>query len=310
MNGYNDDRIQTPNLRIITLNVQMLPSPVGDDTKNRPRAEKICQTLIEKEYDLICLQELFDEEMRDIFAEKLLDKYPSMIKKADEGNIFRQDSGLFIASKYPFIKQDEVYYFEAFNDCGKADCFAEKGVMAVRIDLAELKEKFELIVFNTHLQSDQAYVGEFKDVRFKQMQQIRRLLQKSMNRIIPARHDDTAAVLVGDMNINGESEEYRDLLNILEYARDIYRETYDDTQQYSGYTWDYEFNKNMIPSSDRDRLRLDYILSLDHIPAEGGASKDLHSLNCRECFVQLFGEEDDVNSRLSDHFAVEAVLTV
>lgn len=311
MNGNNNNHDQASDLHIITFNVEMLPSPIGDDKNNRTRAEKICQKLNEAEYDIICLQELFDEDMRAIFAKKLKNKYPRQIKKADAGDIFRQDSGLFIASKHPFIFHESLYHFEEFFNCGKTDCAAEKGVLAVRFDLAAIKDKFELILYNTHLQSDHAFVGEFRDVRIKQLEQIRRLLQKSMSRIIPARRDDTAALLVGDTNITGDSEECLDLLRILEYGRDLFREIYDDIQNNSGYTWDCKLNKNMIPSSDKDQLRLDYIIALDHIPTEeAGDSMDLYSLNCQECSVQMFGEENELNSRLSDHFAVEAVLTV
>ncbi len=306
MNGNNNQN-QNSRLSIITYNVEMLPSPIGDDKDNGPRAEKICQKLNENDYDIICLQELFDEEMRDIFADQLKDKYPSQIKKADEGNIFRQDSGLFVASRHQFITQESDHYFEAFYNCGKTDCTAEKGVLAIRIDLAEIKDKFELILYNTHLQSDHAFVGEFREVRKKQLEQIRRLLQRNMNRIIPARRDDTAAILVGDTNISGETEECRDLLNILEYGRDLYREVNDD----GGFTWDCKLNKNMIPSSDKDQLRLDYIIALDNIPTDQPSfGNNLYSIKCESCAVQMFGEADEVNARLSDHFAVEATLTV
>ncbi|MCD4692573.1 MAG: endonuclease/exonuclease/phosphatase family protein [Calditrichales bacterium] len=311
MNGNNNNHNQASDLRIITFNVEMLPSPIGDDKKDRPRADKICQKLNEAEYDIICLQELFDEDMRAIFAKKLENKYPRQIKKADAGDIFRQDSGLFIASKHPFIFHESLYHFEEFFNCGKTDCAAEKGVLAVRFDLAAIKDKFELILYNTHLQSDHAFVGEFREVRIKQLEQIRRLLQKSMSRITPARRDDTAALLLGDTNIPGDSEECLDLVRVLEYGRDIFREVNIDIQDNPGFTWDFELNKNMIPPTDRDRLRLDYIIALDHIPVDQAPiSMSLHHLACLECNVKMFGEENELNSRLSDHFAVEAVLTV
>ena len=348
MNAQEANQNDTPQLRILTCNIEMLPTPLGDDKENKPRAEKICEKLNEGDYDIICLQELFDEDMRDIFADKLEDKYHNQIKKADAGNIFRQDSGLFIASKHNFIIQDTLYYFEPFYSCGTSDCLAEKGILAVRFDLGDIRRKFELIIYNTHLQSDQQFVGEFREVRFSQMQQIRKLLQRSMGKIYVPLRDDTAALLLGDTNIPGDSAECDEFLKTLEYGRDLYRkvrekdeedtddeehsegmeetkdeENTDDILDWHGYTWDYQLNKNMIPSTDRDRLRLDYIIALEHIPPDPAKLRTgrippeqepdtmhIRKLKCLKCDVQRFGEKGDVDSRLSDHFAVEAVLNV
>jgi endonuclease/exonuclease/phosphatase family metal-dependent hydrolase len=311
MSPQEANQNEAPQLRILTFNIEMLPTPIGDDEKNEPRAENICEKLNQTDYDIICLQELFDENMREIFADNLKNKYPSQIEKADAGNIFRQDSGLFIASKHPFIFQETMYYFEPFYSCGTTDCLAEKGILAVRFDLGDIKHKLELIIYNTHLQSDHNFVGEFREVRFSQMQQIRKLLKRSMGRIEPSLRDDTAALLLGDTNIPGDSAECVDLLRVLEYGRDLYREVNSDIEDKPGFTWDYQLNKNMIPPTDRDRLRLDYVVALDHIPTDQApASMDIHHLECQECNVQMFGDEDDVDSRLSDHFAVEAVLNV
>jgi len=291
---------------ILSSNIKMLPGLAGKGDKDIKRAKKIVKKILEKNYSLICFQELFDEDVRKLVSKRLKSAYPFQIKKSDDGNIFQQDSGLFMASKFPFFGEKKSSRFDVFNACSGTDCFAEKGIVAVRYNLNEIKNGFNLIILNTHLQSDGEHVGENEKIRTKQLKQIRKFLKSILLKVNDRKK--TGVLLTGDMNIDGSTLEWIGMKKILEYPRDLYPEL-NDVVQHPGYTWDYKENKNMIPRTDRDQLRLDYIFAIDHIPVKDeDGDWDMANLNVQSCNIQNFGTEK--NNRLSDHFALEAKVVI
>lgn len=277
-------------LKVLTWNVKMLPGPGGEK-----RGSDIVQAILGNEYDIICLQETFDEDIRQIFDEGFRPRYKYRVPKVSDGDIFNEDSGLYFASKYEI----KGWNFEEFKKCSTTDCFADKGVFSVRIDLSPLAPETTLLLFHIHAQSDEQY----KETRTSQLRQIREKICKALRRY--ARPEQTAILLCGDMNVIGDVHpEYRMMISTLGYPRDLFRELNPDKP---GYTWDAKENINMIPADDHDQQRLDYILAYDNFYADGDKSEKLVHLNCTVAEVQMF--ETSPNARLSDHFGVEATLT-
>jgi endonuclease/exonuclease/phosphatase family metal-dependent hydrolase len=267
-------------------------------------------------YDVICLQEVFDEEAREVFDNGLKRRFPHRVAKVHDGDIFNEDSGLFFASRYPIKAAGKATRYEEFQDTGgpfTADFWADKGLFGARLDLTALSPGLTLCVFSTHLQSDY-HEGEYEEVRRSQIQQIRHAISRALLRV--HRPDNTVVLLMGDFNVVGEfmerdllhpTQEYRRMLTLLGYARDLFREKCPNDP---GYTWDARENTNMIPPGDGDRQRLDYVLTfnaippLDPIPTPVG----LRVLYCTQAMVQTFGRTRDTH--LSDHFAVDVTVTL
>jgi hypothetical protein len=96
------------------------------------------------------------------------------------------------------------------------------------------------------------------------------------------------------------SEEYTELLSVLNNPRDLFREK---NKLMPGYTVDARSNSLVRSIGSK---RVDYIFLFDKFGA-GFDAKKLQSLSCSECKVSPFG--DSPTTQVSDHFAVEAVVS-
>ncbi len=81
-----------------------------------------------KDYDIVCLQEVWTDTARQIFTEKLRTNYPWMVLKGFAGGPVTE-SGLFIASKFPIVNA----VFNAFTDSKLPDSNVNKGIMGALI---------------------------------------------------------------------------------------------------------------------------------------------------------------------------------
>lgn len=304
-------------LRILTYNVKMLPGIFGKGDQDIQRTREIMQaiTSMRPAYDVVCLQEVFDEEAREEFDKGLKRAFPYRVQKSHDGDIFNEDSGLFFASRHPIKAEGKAAKFEEFEDQGPiftSDYWSDKGIFGARLDLGRVMPGLTLCVFQTHLQADY-YEGEYEAVRAGQIKQIRRFISKALSRVHTP--GATAAILMGDFNVVGESAEadtllptpeYRRMLRLLGYARDLFREKHPNDP---GYTWDAKQNKNMIPPSDGDQQRLDYVLTFNDIPPLDTTQEPvgLRVLHCEQACVQTFGRSP--HSHLSDHFAVDVTVS-
>ncbi len=302
---------QNQALRLLTFNVKMLAGIAGKGDKDIARARDIISaiTSVQPAYDVVCLQEVFDEDAREVFDNGLKAVFPFRVPRVDAGDMLQQDSGLFFASRYPIKDNGRAWAFEEFEDkaIATADYWADKGIFGARLDLSARVPGLTLGMFQTHLQADY-FLGDYEDVRRGQLRQIRRFVRKVLRRV--NRPQDTIALLAGDFNVVGEIEagtalqparEYLRMLALLGYVSDVFREKHPCEP---GYTWDAEQN-TLIPAPDGDRQRLDYILAYDTIPPrEDGA--DIRVVACREARVQTFGRSR--TQHLSDHFVVEVMV--
>jgi endonuclease/exonuclease/phosphatase family metal-dependent hydrolase len=303
-------------IRFLTYNLAMLPSPLG--TAKEKRAEEFVKKIMKKPvYDIIGLQEIFAEEIRDYLTRYLKEHYPYIVGKSGSPNPLNQDSGLFFASKFPIMR----HTFQEFHDKSffTPDKIADKGILAVRFEFgsaADAADATILRVFLTHLQSRNS---EFK-TREKQLTQLRRFITQSStpgkNRKNPAK---IYTILLGDFNVTGDNgEEYRKMLDLLDYPRDLFREK---NPKRKGFSWNSQENLFLksVYEDDNDMQRLDYVFSYDHIPYvykhKQHESVKLGKVVCHSCGIfkpKSSGNSGELPGKwdLSDHYGVEAVIEI
>lgn len=171
-------------LRILTYNVQFKVAPARESEccgYIPERANKIAHQLKLGDYDIIALQEVFDEEAKNIFVDSLKNKYPYFVKYIDEstpffhdsahlGIDFHSNSGLMLFSRFKFLNIPEAIragdaiafsdgvrnpnvgfiYYDA-TDNNLADDWANKGAGFVKIQNTESNRIYN--VFFTHTDS-------------------------------------------------------------------------------------------------------------------------------------------------------------
>jgi len=301
-------------VRVLSLNVKMLPGPFGQKGKDEARAREIARRL--GDYDVVCLQELFDEEVREIFTEAVRDQgFEHVVEKLHD-DWLHEDSGLFFASRFPISRGGAAQGFEEFEDTAyfSSDSLSDKGIFLARLELPRRKA---LYVFHTHMQSDES-PGQHRDVRDRQFEQIRRFMVRGLQK--ERSLSRTAAVFLGDFNVIAEetgerragapTSEYLGVLARLGSPRDLYRETYPFKP---GYTWDGPGN-HRTGRYDRDLQRLDYILALTRVPVASSSSR----FRLKRPVVKKIEVETMLSERvpgvkagpLSDHYGISTVIGI
>lgn len=288
-------------VRLLTFNVKMLPGPAGEGVDDLARAHRICDAILaHRGYDILCFQEVFDEEARGVFETRLKQAYPKMVAKSAHKEWFEEDSGLFFATRLDMVSHG-FHEYDAVEPY-TSDAFSDKGIFGARIRLAD---KSYLLVFNTHLQASEAY----SETRGRQLREALRFVRRPL-RAAPS-SVKVGAVLAGDLNVVAEvgaapTQEYRAMISRLGYPTDLFRALHPAA---AGYTWNPPENTGMIPADDHDLQRLDYVLSYEHIPVadDGHSRTPIQGLGCGEILIEQFGT--DAKTRLSDHFALGAQLS-
>ncbi len=108
-------RAQARNVKVATFNVQQLSDIAnhddqyyddnGDPLSDEDRTKLIAERIRKSDVEIIALNEVFDEDSRDLFISGLSADYPFFV--AYIGNDWDiEDSGLMLFSKFPFAKMD------------------------------------------------------------------------------------------------------------------------------------------------------------------------------------------------------------
>ena len=106
--------------------------------------------------DIICLQEVFEDELKERIIFKMKETHPYyLLGNTEKRYLFGEDSGLLVLSKYPieFVKElilDEYYF---------PDRLANKSLLYFKIG--------DLNLMNTHLQSNNMF--DNSDISTKQL---------------------------------------------------------------------------------------------------------------------------------------------
>ena len=152
--GYN--RLDHKPRTILTWNIQGLFVYM-----NQPKIDNIIKHLQSFGMsDIICLQEVFEDSLKDTILHKLKDNFPYyLLGNINKRYIVGEDSGLMVVSKYPIEFVKEVI----LDDYFLPDRMANKSVLYFKVG--------DLNLVTTHLQSDNIFSNS--DISLKQLQLIK-----------------------------------------------------------------------------------------------------------------------------------------
>ena len=154
--GYSDPR-DTPR-SIITWNVQGLFYFM-----NPYKQKKIIETIDNFTADVICLQEVFEDSLKQDIIDELEYKYPYyLLGNTHKKYKIGEDSGLLVLSKYKIEYKKEII----FEDCLIPDSFSNKSVLYFSIGCYNFA--------TTHLQSSNMIETEYITIN-----QIKKIMKES-----------------------------------------------------------------------------------------------------------------------------------
>ncbi|KAF5431843.1 Endonuclease, partial [Candidatus Methanophagaceae archaeon] len=328
-------------LRLLTYNLAMLAT--GDSNEDiylmddEKRAGIIADHVLKEEHDIVVFQEVFHDDGKDVLANKLGGTYPHYIYKLDAHDL-DQDSGLMLFSRYPFaplpkdtFKANDVtatsssapcnwiwkdVAFLEFDDCQGYDCWANKGVGLVRIEVP-CTGRYVNVAF-THLQAsygaDSPVEAELAvAIRRNQLLDIQKVIKGTLTNKQLEREQ---IYLMGDLNINGN------LFNLEPLAgsgKSEWSERFDSGGFFATVlkdSWAFQTSPDdpgqtasggfpFFPDGEKDGERLDYIF---YSPSANFAPVGIHD---QPYCVQHLSKawelaEDNGNHHYTDHFAVKA----
>jgi endonuclease/exonuclease/phosphatase family metal-dependent hydrolase len=265
-------------LKVLTWNVQMVPR-IGSIFSSslrkmqEERTEWIIEHIEKSDYDIILLQECFDNKFIDAAQDRLERKYPHALLP-DRPHFYKLSNGLMILSKYHIEKIENI----VFKRLSQSDMFTAKGAVLARIRL----DTQSLYLVNTHLQADYD-TKKYQEIRRDQLSCIQtELIQKHL------KNSESKLLVAGDLNIEEdlESAEYKSL-----------------TKEFRWKDWVYDFFKKPSTSFDKQNFwnkeykqscRLDYFLA--------NFTSKLFKIKIEKP-KRLFGN-DEID--LADHYGISA----
>lgn len=265
-------------LNVLAYNTYMRPTSLFVNGQSL-RQKLLVPELKGRNYDVLILSEMFDDDIRAATLNGLKSEFPYHTKVVGSDSGANQDGGVVIVSKWPITAWAEKVF--GSNSSG-SDAMADKGIMYAKIN----KQGRPYHIFGTHMQADKGA----SDVSTRR-QQIQMMKAFVNSRNIPATEP---VILGGDLNVDmtGRPSEYQQMLSILNAKHPMMIGNLKAT-------WDPTINK--CADSGTPEF-LDYLLfSNAHL-------KPVISLNevrlhrSWDGWKQLFTDKERWD--LSDHFAV------
>ncbi|CAG5113054.1 Oidioi.mRNA.OKI2018_I69.chr2.g7203.t2.cds [Oikopleura dioica] len=281
------------------------------------RHDEIINEDIPDDLDVICLQEVFNEDAWKILNDKLRSKYPYILFDAHRVRVTNfkfsmVNSGLYIASKYPIVQSK----FYPFKNSYAEDALSGKGLLCAEIRIGE---KTSIIIANTHMQAPTASFVKSSATRTEQYKEMEDYMSEFGDM---AELEVQAEIITGDFNTDPRSpiddaclksqifEDFRDPLAHCELGSclKVVASRLEEVQTPSGlkqvlldkdpkFIWSSsKLNKDTgeVESLDNGCTRFDYILILPHTPKPISVTAQFHT--------KLAG--------LTDHVPISAVLSL
>ena len=197
----------TPNVRLLSYNIFLRPYFVhsnGNDYKSE-RLQLFADRM--PEYDIICLQEVFDNftHRNSALCEKAWRKGFRYMARSPAPSFTDKeliDGGLVILSKYQILDSD----FCAFKHGIFSDSLTKKGVLYVRIKL----QGGLLHLFTTHDQAHYIHEDDKIDlanhyVRLKQLVEAKNYINQKLSEVL---RPGDSAIFMGDLNVDANKHDY------------------------------------------------------------------------------------------------------
>ena len=267
-------------LKAISYNVYMRPNILFKNGQYE-RAQLLPETLDGR--DILAFQEAFDDDVRGILKMGLTSRYPFQSTVVGTDRVFEQDGGVFIASRFPILEEDEFLFGSV---CARIfeDCLADKGVK-----YAKLFDGQRIIhVFATHLQNG----GGGKDVAARNRQV--ELINAFMQRKVTGNNNRELVLLMGDYNID------------LKTTPDAFSRYGLKTLLSSDrpYSWDPEYNELAGAGSPQ---QVDYVYYSENYLIPATFEQKVIPLKSKRRWKFL--DSLHIFRDLSDHFPIEATMT-
>src|SRR5712691_944764 len=112
-------------LQILTWNVWMMPWWTFQSPRNTPRAAAIAAELLQRDFDILCLEKVFDSGARKVLARALASHYPYQYGPANASCALKVHSGVWVVSRFPLTNYQAIQ----FRYCAGIECFSRKGAM-------------------------------------------------------------------------------------------------------------------------------------------------------------------------------------
>jgi endonuclease/exonuclease/phosphatase family metal-dependent hydrolase len=271
--NFREQSFQPANfLKILSWNIYMLPH-LSLIHRNRKRAALIAENLKKSDYDILLFQEAFDWKARRIIRRQLESQYPFMYGPANNSILsLRTNSGVWILSKIPLRKIDEIIYTSKTG----LDAYARKGAAMFEGNLNG--QKFQLV--GTHLQANSTDL-----VRLQQCSEIyNSLLEKYYER-------NTPQIVCGDFNISTDDlVNYELMLKTLRVKNGLFEGGNDVSYD--------EIGNQLAKRKNGQKYRIDHVLVRN--------SKLIRTINRKISIIRH--RTEDFITELSDHYGVEAIL--
>ncbi len=327
--------------RVLTYNVAALPQTAFSNDDFNPdddyveRGHEISDFILDNDYDIVVLNEVFVDEMRETLIGDLEAEYPYIIREAWDGGSdtsHRQDSGLMMFSRFPGDPIDigttcnessniDVQglddgggtsvcdaAFWPFTDLDGEDTFSEKGFFWAH--LYNPRTGRPISILGTHAQAtyyavDTELFNDEREARASNFKEILAVIDQ-----VSQYGDDL--ILMGDMNVigdyQGNNSEYLEIFGPSGWIRDhdlgdMWRDT--TSPDDPGFSWDGSDGPtgNMVANNDPfAQERLDYMVAI-----EPGAYDAKVPAPCFQ-HMQLRRDAKGLYGDLSDHYGVEAVI--
>lgn len=297
------DLLKDRQLRLITYNVQFLPSLAAWANKRLlPDYRATTMARAFSEYDIVGLNELFADEPRELLLSEMKKAWGDSLQvhlspKVDKD---RFPGGLAIISRLPFLETN-VHTYTQYSKPEQfginADGFVTKGILHARIATTSGKSTDRAIdVFVTHMEARDPKVRPSQYTEFADF-----VKQYSS--------PDRPAVLMGDFNTVGDPPQVADDQSAYNLMIGKFRNARSESQFLDLWT---SFGKGPGGTSDQLReeggRRIDYIFLLNPQDATNLNRTVASKLSTQQIAVNRFLDPKVI--ALSDHSAVEATVRI
>ena len=309
--------VATTTLKIATLNThlfgdELIPGILGFKWQDDNRAIDIAEICEASDWDVVAFQEIWDEDLflgGDENQDGILpmsgfsDGHHGDDKECSTYDFLCANSGLAMMSRQNMTNKKQEFFWDCSgNPCEGDDCLASKGWIEGQI----VKDGFKIHIFNTHTQAynepDEVIArGEQLDCMLDRVESVWRA------------ETDKTVVIVGDLNVDGASVEYR--FNLQNKLANHGLTARDEARNAPGYVEDEHYTNS--PENDLSicfdpetfAARLDYVIVIPPKDSDRFTvipkSVDVVRFQGRNltgiCSAQFFQSIEK-----SDHWAVEA----
>ncbi len=177
-------------LHIRTHNVGLVPpymSVIGELRPPRERAHELLESVVNDPHqpDVICFQEVFDEESMELLVRGLKEVYPFVIAHVAEDRFTPLHAGTLIVSK---MRIERFKHYELGHMIGP-EKLSHRGISQITIKTADDRS---LDIYSIHLQ---ALIGEGRaEARYEQLKDLGEILERDRD------ESSDLQVVVGDTN--------------------------------------------------------------------------------------------------------------